>query len=257
MAPGFLLGGGLEWPRELAWLLGSLTVGLTYFLGASVARCQWEKEVDGDPGDIDNPGDIDAAARWTAERWAGLLAALLPPTFAAIGCLLVGIPRRGARHHLGHHLGRLAVPATRFLTLALTLCLLAYPLHRLRSFYAAENEAGRSNARLWQIVHGLDGVATDADPVYLDRELRHLRLTAGGNLLLVPDSMMDLQDMPHVKVKQSEQPELPAGAIIVLSQGQADALCQGRRLDTVDLGAPLVPAAPGEYGVYRMGPPAR
>ncbi len=37
MAAGLALGGGATWPRSLVMLLGALTVGLTYLLGASLA----------------------------------------------------------------------------------------------------------------------------------------------------------------------------------------------------------------------------
>jgi len=153
-----------------------------------------------------------------------------------MGCVLLGR-------------GRALATAAR---LAVIFVLLAYPLLRLRAFYAAEEAAGRSNARVWQVVAALDRLSTDASPVRLDRELRHQRLTAGGNLLGVLDGMLDTLDTPHEKVKPAEQLDLAPGTVIVLSQGQVDGLAKSLRLDPVDLGAPLAPAAPGAYGVYRV-----
>lgn len=176
---------------------------------------------------------------------ARYLAPLLPPSFAAMGCLLAAglLPASGARGRRRARAGATAL---------LLAALLAYPLGRLARFYRAEREAGRHNARLWQIVPALAPLADENSPLGLDRELRFQRLTAGGNLLNVIDGMLDAQATPNDRLRLEEIAELPAGSLVVLGGAQAAALSATRRIEPLDFGLPLAPAEPGDYAVYRL-----
>ncbi len=192
---------------------------------------------------------------------ARYLAPLLPPTFAAMGCAVVALATAGAPRLAGDEGMELPAhppPRSRRSTMAtvaavvLIFVLLLYPLIRLAQFYRAEAQAGRTNDRVWQLVEALGERSTPDHPVRLDRELRHLRLTAGGNLLNTLDGMTSVARIPRLKVKPSEQVALPAGTVIVLSQGQVEALGSVLRLAPIDLGEPPALAAPDAYGLYRV-----
>ena len=177
---------------------------------------------------------------------ARYVAALLPPTFAAVGVLAAQLwgpkptPDRRGRKLIRVAVGIVAV------------VLLAYPLTRLDAFYRRELAEGRTNARLWQLEAALKRLGTDANPIRLDRELRNTRLTAGGNVLLALDALLDLNGTPHEKPRSGALPDLPTGAMVVLGDRTRDELSSRLALEAVDIGAPPEAAAPGSYWLYRV-----
>ncbi len=82
LAAGFRLGGDLTWPRELALILGSLTAGLTYLLGASLSagarrrRGRWRERGPAEQPPALETNSADTAVGWP-DRAAGLVGAIL------------------------------------------------------------------------------------------------------------------------------------------------------------------------------------
>jgi hypothetical protein len=232
---------------------------------------------------------------WHHFIFARYLAGLLPPTFAAMGILLVrvaglgegtastssaadgadhgrvrgaaGADRAGgeagaeravaAAGRVRELFGAVRVmpgmrPARSIATLTITALLLTIPLLRLQRFYARELDLGRHNRRVLQTLRMLEEVSAEGHPVALDRELRFLRLTAGGNLLNVLDGMLDLRGVPHALVDAEDQADLAGGSFIVLSHAQKDALDGRIDLEATEPEPFFAPAAPGDYNLYRV-----
>lgn len=177
---------------------------------------------------------------------ARYMAPLLPPTFAAMGALLAaGVAMlRGGWARVAVAVGAAAV----------TVLLVAYPAARLSSYYTYELADGRNNARLWQLVDAVRGPAQSGVPVWLDRGLRDARLDAGGHVYKALGTLLDLERIPHQNPRLEELPTATEGALLVLTDAQRDALTTLLRLTPVDVGAPPLPAAPGGYWLYRVGP---
>ena len=196
---------------------------------------------------------------------ARYLAGLLPPTFAAMGIALTGLAGPVGRSAGLIAVAQAADPSTALSAaprrrarqlgaLTIALLLLISPLPRLQRFYARELELGRHNRRVLQTLHALEDRAIEGHPIALDRELRFVRLTAGGNLLNVLDGMLDLRAVPHALVEAEDQAELAAGTYVVLSSAQRDALAGALALVVSEPEPYFAPAAPGDYNLYRVEP---
>lgn len=194
---------------------------------------------------------------------ARYLAGLLPPTFAAMGIALTRLAGSGGRSAGGDAVAAAADPsalpsgapwrrARRLGALTIALLLVITPLLRLQRFYARELELGRHNRRVLQTLHALEDRASEGHPIALDRELRFVRLTAGGNLLNVLDGMLDLRALPHALVEAEDQAGLAVGSYVVLSSAQRDALAGVLELVASEPEPYFAPAAPGDYNLYRV-----
>ena len=196
---------------------------------------------------------------WHHYILARYLAPLLPPSFAAMGLLLVAVPGPapaaipstvGVLRQRGPGLGR---SRRQILAIAWTVVLVLHPLMRIRDFYAGELAAHKTNARLWQLGEALPAHASARRPVWLDYELRFQRTTAGGNVYRTMKGFMDAADADYEKVKLDQPPpaDLPSGSWLLLGDARAAELkAAGLDLRPVDLGQPLAPAAPGAYGLW-------
>jgi 4-amino-4-deoxy-L-arabinose transferase-like glycosyltransferase len=183
---------------------------------------------------------------------ARYLAALLPPTLAAIGVVAAaGLCRSTSGSGAKLQRGGWRV-ARALLSAAVTLALIGYPVGRLRDFYSAEMGSGKNNARLWQLLPVMESTATEDSPIWVDRELRHTRLTAGGNLFNVPSGLLDMAGIPHERLKEAERLDLPLGAIVLLSDAGRDAVAGVLVLEAVGDHEALAAAAPGGYALYRV-----
>jgi 4-amino-4-deoxy-L-arabinose transferase-like glycosyltransferase len=170
-------------------------------------------------------------------------APLLPPTFAAMACLLaapLAIPgdRRVRR-------------ATVAISAVVVTLLLVYAGSRLHHFYAVEIAAGRTNARLWQIVDAARGLATADRPIVLDKDLNQQRLIMGGQVLKALDCMLNADGTPFDKERATDDPEGLVGRYLVIGNAERDALPQTIRLVPVDIGEPPAPTSPGDFWMYR------
>ena len=67
-------------------------------------------------------------------------------------------------------------------------------------------------------------------------------------------TLLDLEHVPHQNPRVEELPTAPPGALLVLTDAQREALTTPLQLTPVDVGAPPLPAAPGGYWLYRVGP---
>lgn len=171
---------------------------------------------------------------------ARYLAPLLPPAAASAGTLLAAA--MASRRRL------VAVAAT-----ALTAAVVIFPLFRIQAFYRGQIAEGKTNERLWQTIDALQRApASTLEPIYIDRDLRHIRLTAGGNLANVPDGLLDVLAVPNEKIKEKDEPQLQEGAIILLSNTQRDALTADLQLELLPLAGTPAPASPDQYGAYRV-----
>ncbi len=189
---------------------------------------------------------------------ARYMAALLPPTFAAMGVLLaagVALLSRSARTNAGP--GRGLRPAVGVGAALLTVVLIAYPITRLDTYYFYELADGRNNARLWQIMAAVREPGQSGTPVYLDRGLRDLKLDAGGHVYKALGMLLDLDRTPHLNPQVEELARAPVGAYLVLTDARRDALASSLALEPAELPAPPAPAAPGGYWVYRVMGTAR
>ncbi len=171
---------------------------------------------------------------------ARYLAPLLPPAAASTGVLLAaGIASRRRP---------LSLSAT-----VLAAALVLFPLWRIHAFYDGQIDEGKTNARLWQTIAAMERApASPSRPIYLDRDLRHVRLTAGGNLANVPDGLLDVLAVPHEKIKEKDEPGLAVGAIILISNAQRDTLAADLEFAPVPLAGTPAPASPDQYGLYRV-----
>ncbi len=178
---------------------------------------------------------------------ARYMAPLLPPTFVAMGALLAA----GVAMLRGGGWARVAVGVA---AAALTALLVLYPAARLNNYYFYELADGRNNARLWQLVDAVRGPGQAGTPIVLDRGLRDARLDAGGHVYKALGTLLDLEHVPHQNPRVEELPTAPPGALLVLTDAQREALTTPLQLTPVDVGAPPLPAAPGGYWLYRVGP---
>ena len=189
---------------------------------------------------------------------ARYMAALLPPTFAAMGILLAAgvgmLARQGAAAPSSRRGLRLAVGAGAAL---LTLALIAYPITRLDTYYFYELADGRNNARMWQIMDAVRRPGQLGAPVYLDRGLRDLKLDAGGHVYKALQMLLDLDHTPRLNPPVEELADAPVGAYLVLTDARRDALASRLTLAPLELASPPAPAAPGGYWVYRIAGTAR
>ncbi len=188
---------------------------------------------------------------------ARYMAALLPPTFAAMGILLaagVGMLARPGASAPSRRGVRLAVGAGSVL---LTAALISYPIARLDTYYFYELADGRNNARMWQIMDAVREPAQSGAPVYLDRGLRDLKLDAGGHVYKALQMLLDLDHTPRLNPPVEELADAPVGAYLVLTDARRDALASRLTLEPLELPNPPAPAAPGGYWVYRIAGAAR
>jgi 4-amino-4-deoxy-L-arabinose transferase-like glycosyltransferase len=186
---------------------------------------------------------------------ARYLSPLLPPTFASVGALLaagmaLGFDRAGREHGAARRTLGWAVSLA---SGALAAALVLGPVRSLGAFYVGQTAEGKTNARLLQAVASMEALGREGEPVLLDRALRHTRLTAGGNLLNVPDGLLDVAGIPNDRVKERDQPDLPTGAVILMSDAQRDAVSSELELVPVPWPGTPAPASPAGYGVYRVG----
>jgi hypothetical protein len=138
--------------------------------------------------------------------------------------------------------------------LALSASLVAPPLGRIAAFYTDQLASGKTNARVWQVVEAMAGEAARGELVGIDRGLRHVRLTGGGNLANVPDGLLDVLGAPHERVREKELACLPRGFVLLLSREQRGALEEKVALEAVPLGSAPAPASPDQYDLVRIGP---
>ncbi|MFN8485143.1 MAG: glycosyltransferase family 39 protein [Anaerolineae bacterium] len=189
---------------------------------------------------------------------ARYMAALLPPTFAAMGILLaagVAILRPTVRD--ATRTGRALRVVLGVGAILLIVTLISYPLARLDTYYFYELADGRNNARMWQIMDAVRAPTQDGAPLYLDRGLRDLKLDAGGHVYKALGMLLDLDHTPHLNPPVEELAAAPVGAYLVLTDARRDALASTFALEPLALPDPPAPAAPGGYWVYRIAGTAR
>lgn len=122
-------------------------------------------------------------------------------------------------------------------------------------YYRGEFAQGKTNGRFLQLAPVLAALATSERPVLIDRELRFQRTTAGGNVAAVYAGLLDVLGAPTDRVDLEELLGSPSGSVVVLSNRRHDEIVDVVALEAVDVGFDLLPASPGDYGVYRITRP--
>ncbi len=185
-------------------------------------------------------------SRWYHFILGRYVSPLLPITYAAIACTLLA-PLNSARSARGR---RLAASACALVAVLLV----AHAARHLHAHYRCEYAAGRTNDRIWQIVHGARALASAERPLYVDRDLKEQRLTMGGHVLKAFDALLRADGIAFDKERTSDNPGSLVGSYLVIGDAQRDALPPTIRLEPVDVGAPPAAASPGAFWLYRVLP---
>ncbi len=188
-------------------------------------------------------------SRWYHLILGRYVSPLLPVTYAAMATALV-VPVAAAGSMRRRWAACLGVAL-------LSGALLAHAGVHLRRHYAAEYAAGRTNARLWQIVHAARRLSTPERPVIVDRDLKAQRLTMGGQVLKAFDALMRADGTPYEKERAGDAPLSLVGSYLLIGGPQRDALPATVRLEPVDCGKPPIATSPGDFWVYLVRPGTR
>lgn len=183
-------------------------------------------------------------SRWFNYVLARYISPLLPITFAAIGCLLVAPLVQGRRAAVWRGLAVVSA--------MLAVILIVHSSLRLQRFYQTELAAGRTNARLWQVVEVAKERATLERPLIVDRDLKAQRLIMGGHVLKALDAMLSADGIPFDKERSSDNPTELIGHDLVIGNAQRDALPPSIRLEPIDLGQAPAATSPGDFWIYRV-----
>ncbi len=166
------------------------------------------------------------------------LSPLLAPTFAAMGVVLAaGLVTRPVR-------------AKTLATAALCVVLVAYPLVRLDRFYDGEEQAGRTNARVWQLAEALRHLGTEENPILLDEGLKELEFPEGSDARRSLDLLLRVAGTPHRTREDHELVAAPEGAYLVLSETTHRRLEARLYLESLPFDNFRAPSAPGDYWAY-------
>lgn len=210
--------------------------------------------------------------RYNAYIEGRYLAPLLPATFGVIGTLLATWLASAWRHPslrfdqpaptlgLVANQGRFdswsGAQVRRLLSgLVAGACLgvlLIYPLVRLNDHYEFQSAQGRTNARIWQVIHALQEPAAKGELILIDRGLKNVHISSGMNIYRVLEVLLDLDRIPNDKQRVEKLADAPVGAYMVLTDERRAILAHKLKLEPVDVGAPIAHINTSGFWVYRV-----